>query len=148
MVARSSAEVEFCFIANGICELLWLKKLFSELGFPVKGPMNLFCDNKAAINIAHDPIQHDRTKHVEIDQYFIKDHNKSGCICIPFVQMKYQLTDIFTKELSSVHFSYIVNKLEMIDSYLWKVLLSNVLYTCMCTVYHTVWYTISLQINK
>lgn len=57
MVARSSVEVEFRSIAYGICESLWLKMLLTEVGFPVQGPMSLYCDNKVAINIAHDPIQ-------------------------------------------------------------------------------------------
>lgn len=67
MVARSSVEAQFRFMANGICELLQLRKLLDELGYQVMGPMNLFCDNKVAISIAHDPVQHDRTKHVDID---------------------------------------------------------------------------------
>lgn len=49
--------------------------LLTELGFQVKGSMSLFCDKKADINIAHDPVQYDRTKHVEIDQHFIKYHH-------------------------------------------------------------------------
>lgn len=67
MVARSSAKAKFRSMANGICEILWLKMLFAKLKFPVKGPMSLFCDNKAAISIAHDLVQHDQTKHVEIN---------------------------------------------------------------------------------
>lgn len=76
-------------MTNGICELLWLKKWPDELEFPVKGPMNLFCDNKGVISITHYPIQHDRTKYMEIERHFIKDYIKSNCIYIPFVQMKY-----------------------------------------------------------
>lgn len=58
-MARSSAKAEFRPMTNGICELQWLKMLLAKLGFLMKGPMNLFCDNKAAISIAHDPVQHD-----------------------------------------------------------------------------------------
>ena len=67
MVVRSSAEAEFKAIAHEICKLLWLKKLLEDLKVTSPMPMKLYCDNKATINIAHNPVQHDRTKHVEVD---------------------------------------------------------------------------------
>lgn len=70
VVARSSAESEFRAIAQGLCELLWLKIILDDLRVKWAGPMKLYCDNKSAINIAHNPIQHDRTKHIEIDKTF------------------------------------------------------------------------------
>ena len=54
----------------GICELMWLKGLLRELQVNLKIPMRLYCDNKVAISIAHNLLQHDRTKHVEIDRHF------------------------------------------------------------------------------
>ena len=72
VVARSSAEAEFRGMSHGVCELLWLKKLLRDLGFKPKDAMKLHCDNKAAIEIAHNLVQHDRTKHVEIDRHFIR----------------------------------------------------------------------------
>lgn len=74
VVARSSAEAEFRGMAEGICELLWIKRVLQDLGICLSKPMRLFCDNKAAIAIANNPVQHDRTKHVEVDRHFIKDH--------------------------------------------------------------------------
>lgn len=59
VVAISSVEVEFRSMAHGICESLWLKMSLNEVGFLVKGPMSLYCDNKIAISIAHDPVQRD-----------------------------------------------------------------------------------------
>ncbi|KAM2136099.1 hypothetical protein ACFX1R_005897 [Malus domestica] len=56
VVARSSAEAEFRGMSHGVCELLWLKKLLRDLGFKPKGAMKLHCDNKAAIEIAHNPV--------------------------------------------------------------------------------------------
>lgn len=84
VVARSSVGAEFKSIAHGICELLWLRILLVEVGFPTTRPMHLYCDNKTAISIAHDLVQHDRTKHVEIGHHFIKNHLKKGNICTPF----------------------------------------------------------------
>ena len=72
VVALSSAEAEFRGISKGLCELLWLKNLLSEVGYHPKSEMNLYCDNRAAIQIAQNPVQYDWTKHVEIDRHFIK----------------------------------------------------------------------------
>jgi hypothetical protein len=102
VVARSSAEAEFRAMAHGVCELLWLKSLLKELGFDNKEPMKLCCDNKAAINIAHNPVQHDRTKHVEVDRHFIKEKLDAGVICTPFVKTSNQLADILTKGVPNV----------------------------------------------
>ncbi|CAL5412836.1 unnamed protein product [Camellia sinensis] len=63
VVARSSAEAEFRTMTQGICELLWIKLLLSDMGIGQTDSMQLYCDNKAAINIAHNPVQHDRIKH-------------------------------------------------------------------------------------
>jgi hypothetical protein len=73
VVTRSSAKVEFRAMAPRENETLWLKILLKELGFDSKDPMRLYCDNKVAISIAHNPVQYDRTKHVEIDRHFIKE---------------------------------------------------------------------------
>ncbi|KAL0360592.1 UNVERIFIED_CONTAM: Retrovirus-related Pol polyprotein from transposon RE1 [Sesamum radiatum] len=74
VVARSSAEAEFRGMAQGICELLWIKRVLSDLRIEHAKPMNLYCDNKAAIEIAQNPVQHDRTKYVEVDRHFIKEN--------------------------------------------------------------------------
>lgn len=73
VVALSSAEAEFRGMTKGMCELLWIQKLMIELGYPPRKEMDLFCDNKAAIDISQNPVQHDRTKHIEVDRHFIKE---------------------------------------------------------------------------
>ncbi|KAL4035820.1 hypothetical protein IC575_004527 [Cucumis melo] len=73
VVARSSVEAEYRAMSLGICEEIWLQKVLSDLHQECETLLNLFCDNKAAISIANNPIQHDRTKHVEIDRHFIKE---------------------------------------------------------------------------
>ena len=115
VVARSSAEAKFRTMAQGICELIWVTTLLKELRVAQTNTMKLYCDNKAAINVAHNPVQHDRTKHVEIDRHFIKEKIKSGQICIPFVASGEQLADILTKGLPRPIFHSCVSKLRMID---------------------------------
>ncbi|KAJ8771605.1 hypothetical protein K2173_026782 [Erythroxylum novogranatense] len=67
-------------------------------------PMKLFCDNKSAISIAHNPVQYDRTKHIEVGRHFIKEKLDSGLICTHFISTSDQLIDMFTKGLSGATF--------------------------------------------
>ncbi|RVW21440.1 Copia protein [Vitis vinifera] len=85
-------------MAKGLCELLWLRRLLTEISFASNSVMNLFCDNKAAINISHNPVQHDRTKNVEVDRHFIKQNLQEKIIQFPFVKLEDQLADILTKK--------------------------------------------------
>ncbi|KAM1277262.1 hypothetical protein ACFX13_030387 [Malus domestica] len=119
VVARSSAEAEaeaeFRGRSHGVCELLWLKKLLRDLGFKPKDTMKLHCDNKAAIEIAYNPVQHDRIKHVEIDRHFIKEKLDAGIIMFPFVGSEDQLVNALTKAMSNSVFSNSLDKLGMRD---------------------------------
>jgi hypothetical protein len=117
VVARSTAEAEYRAMAQGVSEGLWLRRLLLELGLLENKPIMLYCDNKAAINIANNPVQHDRTKHVEIDRHFIKDKLDESIICMPFVRTKEQIADIFTKGLSVTDFSNVIGKMGMINIY-------------------------------
>ena len=118
VVARSSAEVEFRAIAQGICELLWLKILYKDLKIEWDELMRLYCDNKSAFNITHNPVEHDRMKHIEINRHFIKERLDSGLICTPYVSIGNQLANVFAKGLNSTRFQEIVSKLGMEDIHL------------------------------
>ncbi|CAJ2640143.1 unnamed protein product [Trifolium pratense] len=115
VVSRSSAEAEFRAMAQGICELLWLKSILEDLRIKSDEPMKLYCDNKSAISIAHNPVQHDRTKHIEVDRHFIKEKLDSGLICTPYVSSQGNLADLLTKGLNGNNFERIVSKLGMIN---------------------------------
>ncbi|RVW66052.1 Retrovirus-related Pol polyprotein from transposon RE1 [Vitis vinifera] len=117
VVARSSAEAEFRGMALGLCEALWLKLVLQDLGYLSRQPIRLFCDNKAACDIAHNPVQHDRTKHVEVDRFFIKEKLDDKIVELPKIRSEDQLADILTKAVSSQVFSKFLDKLGMCDIY-------------------------------
>ena len=112
-MARSSAEAEYRGMVHGVCELLWIKRILRDLGIEVSEPMNLYCDNQAAVKIANNPVQHDRTKHVEIDRHFIKDHLEKKTIKLPFVNSEEQLADMLTKAVCKNTFYSSLDKLRM-----------------------------------
>ena len=117
VVASLSAESKFRAIAQELCELLWVKIILDDLRIKWDGLMRLYCNNKSAINIAHNPIQHDRTKHIEIDRHFIKEKLEEGVVCMSYVLAEHQLADILTKGLNSSMFHDLVFKLRMKDIY-------------------------------
>ena len=88
MVARNTIEAEFKAMAYGLYKVLWLKQVLEDLRRPIVLLMRLYCDNKAAISIAYNPVQHDRTKHMEIDCRFIKKKLENTIIYLLFVPTK------------------------------------------------------------
>jgi hypothetical protein len=80
-----------------LCEVLWIKELLKELRYLIDTEIKMYCDNKAAIVIANNSVQHDRTKHVEADKHFIKQKLNEKTMIFPFVKSKDQLTYILTK---------------------------------------------------
>ncbi|KAM1032895.1 hypothetical protein TB2_035958 [Malus domestica] len=117
VVSRSSAEAEFRGMAHGICEVIWLRKLLGGLGFKAKKSISLYCDNKSAREIAENPVQHDRTKHVEVDHHFIKEKLEKKIVSIPFVNSEEQLANILTHAVCSRLFGDSLVKLDMCDIY-------------------------------
>ncbi|RVW73995.1 Retrovirus-related Pol polyprotein from transposon RE1 [Vitis vinifera] len=88
VVTRSSVEAEFRGMTFGLCEALWLRLLLQDLGYLSRQPIRLFCDNKAGCDIAHNPVQHDRTKHVEVDRFFIKEKLDDKIVELPKIRSK------------------------------------------------------------
>ncbi|RDX79201.1 Copia protein, partial [Mucuna pruriens] len=78
-----------------------------DLKVKYEGPIKLFCDNNSTISVAHNPIQHDKTKHIEIDRYFIKEKLNNELVVIAHVLIGLQVADIFTKGLSVARFQEI-----------------------------------------
>jgi len=91
--------------------------VLKDLEIKYADPIKLYCDNKTTIQIAYNPIQHERTKHVEVDYLFIKEKLDQRIICFPFVKSANQLADVLTKTVSNKDFDSIIDMLGMIDIY-------------------------------
>lgn len=101
VVSRSSAEAEYRGVANAVSEATWLRKLLLEMKIPIPRATIVFCDNISAIYMSSNPVQHQRTKHVEIDIHFVREKVATGEVRVLHVPSARQFADIFTKGLSS-----------------------------------------------
>jgi hypothetical protein len=113
-VALSTAEVEY--IATGSCyaQILWIKAIFNDFGIKFN-IVSLLYDNESAIKLTNNPVQHARTKHIDVRHHFIRDHQQKGDISIKSVGTEDQLADIFTKPLDEKRFYQLRNELNILD---------------------------------
>jgi hypothetical protein len=105
IVSRSSAEAEYRVVANGVAEATWLRQLLHELQTLPSRCTIVYCDNISTVYLSTNPIQHQRTKHVEIDLYFVRENVAIGQVRVLHVPTTSQFADIFTKELPSSVFN-------------------------------------------
>ena len=105
VVSRSSAEAEYRAVANGVAEATWLRQLLQELHASPSRCTVVYCDNISAVYLSTNPIQHHRTKHVEIDLHFVREKVAIGHVRVLHVPTTSQFADIFTKGLPSSVFN-------------------------------------------
>ncbi|XP_021991657.1 uncharacterized mitochondrial protein AtMg00810-like [Helianthus annuus] len=103
-VSRSSAEAEYRGVANVVAEICWLHNLLLELSLPLTRATMVYCDNVSAIYLSGNPVQHQRTKHIELDIHFVREQVQRGHVRILHVPSRYHIADIFTKGLPRILF--------------------------------------------
>jgi hypothetical protein len=113
-VALSTAEEEYIVVASCYTQILYMKQTLLDYG-GVLEKVHLLCDNESDVKIANNPVQHSRTKHIDIRHHFLRDHVAKGDIVLEGVRTDDQLADIFTKPLDKTHFCMLKNDLNILD---------------------------------
>lgn len=113
-VSRSSTEAEYKAVANATAEIIWIQVLLRELGISQHRPPSLWCDNIGATYLSANPIFHRRTKHVEVDYHFVREHVASRQLEIRFISSKDQIADIMTKPLPVTPFCHLRRNLNLV----------------------------------
>jgi hypothetical protein len=99
VVALSSCEAEYLSCSHCARQVLWLRSLFEELGFPQTQPTPLYCDNQGTVTCTHDPQSHSRMKHIDIRAHFIRDCVNNRLIDVHHIPGVENPADLLTKPL-------------------------------------------------
>nr|GEX75093.1 ribonuclease H-like domain-containing protein [Tanacetum cinerariifolium] len=103
-LSHFSVEAEYRGVANVVAETAWLRNLLRELHSPLSTAILVYCDNVGAVYMSVNPVQHQQTKHIEIDIHFVRDMVTAGQVRVLHVPSRYQYADICTKGLPSALF--------------------------------------------
>jgi hypothetical protein len=114
-VSKSSTEAEYRAMSTACSEIVWLRGLLEELGFPQVTSTPLHADNTSAIQIATNPVFHERTKHIEVDCHFIRNTLENQVISLPHISSDLQIADVFTKAMTRQRHQFLIGKLLLVD---------------------------------
>ncbi|GJV35500.1 hypothetical protein Tco_1407977 [Tanacetum coccineum] len=108
----STIEAEYIALSRCCAQVLWMRSQLSDYVFKFN-KIPLYCDNQSAIALCCNNVQHSRSKHIDIRHHFIKEQVENRVVEVYFVEMKYQLADIFTKALPRERFELLLPLLGM-----------------------------------
>nr|GEX09318.1 hypothetical protein [Tanacetum cinerariifolium] len=109
-VAISSTKAEYIALSSCCAQVLWIRSQLTDHDFEFN-KISMYYDNKSAIALCYNNVQHPRSKHIDIIFHFIKEQVENGVVELYFVNTKYQLADIFTKALGRERIEFLINKL-------------------------------------
>ncbi|GJQ91044.1 copia protein [Tanacetum coccineum] len=110
--AISTTEAEYIAMSGCCAQILWMRSQLTDYGF-VFNKIPLYCDNRSAIALCCNNVQHSRSKHIDIRHHFIREQVEKGVVELYFVTTDYQLADIFTKALPRERFEFLLPRLGM-----------------------------------
>eukprot|EP00253_Pinus_taeda_P001451 PITA_01451 len=115
-IALSSTEADYRGAVNATIQAIWLQHFLSELGISVHHPTVIWCDNQSTLKFCRNPVQRQRTKHIEIHMHFIRELIHDGIIDLQYYPSSEQIADIFTKTFTEQKFRFLRYRLRVKDT--------------------------------
>eukprot|EP00253_Pinus_taeda_P015549 PITA_15549 len=103
-IALSSCEAEYQALCVATCEAIWLRRLLNDVGQEQKNSTSIKSDNQSTVKLAHNPVFHKNTKHIDTQLHFIREKVQSKEIIVEYCKTCDNVADIFTKPLARVKF--------------------------------------------
>nr|KYP42460.1 Copia protein [Cajanus cajan] len=114
LISRSSTEAEYRALAQAVTKVLWIQSLLKELKVPLNTP-TILCDNQSTIALSHNPVLHSRSKHMELDIFFVREKVLNKSLVVSHIPAQHQFADVLTKALSPKRFLLLRSKLNVVD---------------------------------
>jgi hypothetical protein len=115
-VALSTIDAEYVAVGQSCAQLLCMRQTLQDFGYNLS-KVPLLCDNESAIRLADNPIEHSRTKNIDIQHHFLRDQQQRGDIDVCHISIENQLAGIFTKTLDEKRYCMLRNELNVLDSW-------------------------------
>nr|GEV83006.1 hypothetical protein [Tanacetum cinerariifolium] len=109
--AISTIEAEYIAMSGCCAQILWMISQLTDYGF-IFNKIPLYCDNRSAIALCSNNVQHSRSKQIYIQHHFIREQVEKGVVELYFLTTDYQLADIFTKALPRERFEFLLPHLD------------------------------------
>jgi hypothetical protein len=110
-VALSSCEAEFLALSEAVKEALWLRQILIELGINFDDPVTIYVDNQAAIALSKNAVQHQRSKHIDIRYFRVRDEVEQGRIAVIYVPTGENTADLLTKATNYQQWAGLIDEL-------------------------------------
>nr|GEU78250.1 reverse transcriptase domain-containing protein [Tanacetum cinerariifolium] len=108
---HAGSKAKYVSLSACCAQLIWMRTQLLDYGYKYN-IIPMYCDSKSAIAISFNLVQHSRTKHIDIQYHFIKEHFEKGTVELYFVRTECQLAGLCTKALPKELFEYLVHRID------------------------------------
>ena len=115
-VSLSSIEAEYKAMSSVTCEVAWLKRIIEYVGEKKEEPTKVHCDNQSAVKLAHNPVYHATSKHIELQHHFFREKIESKEIELIYCNTSDNVADILTKLVGMIQFQILMQKLGVVEN--------------------------------
>ena len=105
-MALSTAEAEYVVACSPSCEVVWIRKLLSDLFDLQLDATCIYYDNQSCVKLTENLVFHDKSNHIEIKYHYIRDMVQRRVVKLHYVATDEQIVDVLTKPLARVKFEY------------------------------------------
>jgi len=116
VVSLSSTEVEYIALSTTTQEVVYLRRLLSDLGVQHDKPTVLMEDNQGTIALAQNPVFHARTKHIDIRRHYVREAIQKNVISLQYCHTKNMIADVLTKAVMKTQFQRLIRLMGLVNT--------------------------------